>query len=318
MRRCSASLTWSSRYSRSRAAAALDSARRCVACSFASRDPARAAAFAQRLGGRRAFAGYGAALSDPEVHTVLIATPPAMHLPLAVEALGAGKHAIVEKPAFLRSTDVAVVEAAAARAGRRVLVAENYAYKPLTEALRAIVESGELGEVRYLTVNALKHRPAVGWRGDEALAGGGALFEGGVHWIDLMAGLGLTPESVQAFRPGGLDGTERSLLVVVQYEQGAVGTLHHAWDTPSLFRGLRLSRIYGTRGSVTFESNGLVVAVRSSRPRLLVPGLRDIGGYRAMLADFVACLREGREPLMTLARVRRDLELIEAAYRSLP
>ena len=41
------------------------------------------------------------------------------------------------------------------------------------------------------------------------------------------------------------------MLVVVQYEQGAVGTLHHAWDTASLLRGLRLSRIDGTHGSVT-------------------------------------------------------------------
>jgi predicted dehydrogenase len=62
----------------------------------------------------------------------------------------------------------------------------------------------------------------------------------------------------------------------------------------------------------------MFVAVRSRRPRLLVPGLRDVGGYRAMLADFVACLRDGRQPLMTLDRARLDLELVEAAYRSLP
>jgi predicted dehydrogenase len=289
-----------------------------VVCSYASRESARAAAFARRLGGGKAFGSYAAALADPEVDAVLIATPTAHHLPLALEALGAGKHVIVEKPAFLRSADFDPVEAAAAAAGRRVLVAENYAYKPLAGVLRGLVESGELGEVRYLTVNALKHQPGDGWRGDEALAGGGALFEGGIHWIDLIAGLGLTPESVQAWRPGELDDIERSMLVVVQYEEGAIGTLHHAWDTPSVFRGLRLSRIYGTRGSAAFESNGLFVLVRGQRNRLIIPGLRDIGGYRAMFADFLLCLREGREPRMTLARARRDLELVEAAYRSLP
>ena len=249
-----------------------------VACSFASRDPARAEAFLRRVGGRGAFKDYAAAMADPTVDAVLIATPTALHLPLTLEALAAGTNVIVEKPAFLRAADVAVVEAAAAAARRRVFVAENYAYKPLVTALRRIVESGELGDVRYVAVNALKLRPAEGWRNDAALAGGGALFEGGIHWIELMAGLGLTPQSVQAFRPGPLDGIERSLLVVIQYEEGAVGTLHHAWDTASLFRGLRLSRIYGTRGSVTFESNGLFVAMRSRRSRLLVPGLRDVGG----------------------------------------
>jgi predicted dehydrogenase len=289
-----------------------------VVCSYASRDAARAEAFARRLGGAKAFGSYAAALADPEVDAVLIATPTALHLPLTLEALRAGKDVIVEKPAFLRSADVDPVEAAAAAADRRVLVAENYAYKPLAAVLRSIVESGELGEVRYLTVNALKHQAGGGWRGDAALAGGGALLEGGIHWIDLIAGLGLTPESIQAWRPGELDGIERSMLVVVQYEEGAIGTLHHAWDTPSLFRGLRLSRIYGARGSVTFESNGLFVLVRGRRNRLIVPGCRDIGGYHAMFADFLACLRDGREPRMTLARARRDLELVEAAYRSLP
>ena len=289
-----------------------------VICSFASRDAVRSADFARRLGGAKAFGSYAAAIADPGVDGVVITTPTAFHLPLALAALQGGKDVIVEKPAFLKSADVDLVEAAAAANRRRVLVAENYAYKPLALLLRRIIQSGELGEVRYLAVNALKLQAGDGWRGDESLAGGGALFEGGIHWIDLIAGLGLTPESVQAYRPGALDGIERSMLVVVQYEEGAVGTLHHAWDTPSLGRGLRLSRIYGERGSVTFESNGLFVLLRGRRTRILVPGWRDIGGYRAMLADFVACLRDGQEPRMTLARARRDLEIVEAAYRSLP
>ena len=289
-----------------------------LVCSYASRDAKRSAAFAHQLGGVKSFDGYGPALVDPSVDAVLIATPTAMHLPLVLEALHAGKDAIVEKPAFLRSADIDVVAEAAAAARRRVLVAENYAYKPLANLLRSVIGSGELGEVRYLTVNALKHQVGGGWRDDEALAGGGALFEGGVHWIDLISSLGFTPESIQAFRPGRLDGIERSLLVVVQYEEGAVATLHHAWDMPSLFRGLRISRVYGDRGSLTFESNGLFAFVRARRTRLVVPGWRDIGGYQAMFTDFLACLREGREPRMTLTRARRDLELVEAAYRTLP
>jgi len=287
-------------------------------CSFASRDPARSIAFAQRLGRGRAYGSYAATLTDATVDAVVITTPTALHLPLTLEALQAGKDVIVEKPAFPRSTDFDQVEAAASASHRRVLVAENYAYKPLAVVLREIVRSGEIGEVRYLTINALKHQVGDGWRGDEVLAGGGALFEGGIHWVNLLSGLGLTPESVQAYRPGGLEGIERSLLVVMQYEEGAIGTLHHAWDTQSVSRGLRISRIYGTLGSVAFESNGLFVLVRGRGSRLIAPGWGDIGGYRAMFADFLSCLRDGQEPRMTLARARRDLELVEAAYRSLP
>jgi predicted dehydrogenase len=288
-----------------------------VRLSFASRDPGRAEQYRRRLGGTRSYGSYAAALQSDEVDAAVVATPTAQHLPLTLAALEAGKHVIVEKPAFLCSGDAAAVEAAASARGLRILVAENYAYKPLAGVLRRIIEAGEIGEVRYLTINALKHARRGGWRDDGDLAGGGALFEGGVHWINLMASLGLTVESVQAYRPGTYDGLERSVLVVAQYEEGAVGTLHHAWDTPSLLRGLRISRIYGTRGSVAFESNGLFVLVHGWRSRLVLPSLRDISGYRAMFTDFIACLRTGQEPRMTLPLARRDLELVEAAYHSL-
>jgi UDP-N-acetylglucosamine 3-dehydrogenase len=289
-----------------------------VSCGFASRDGQRAAEFTHRLGGSKSYRSYLSAMLDDWPNVIAITTPTAEHLPLTLAALQAGKHVIVEKPAFLRSSDVDLVEAAAARSGRRVLVAENYAYKPLRRVLRDVVVSGEIGEVRYLTVNALKRQDPGGWRDEESMAGGGALFEGGIHWMHLMASMGLTIESVHGFRPDGSTRIERSMLVVVQYEEGAVGTLHHAWDTGSFFRGLRLSRIYGSLGSVTFESNGLFVAVKTRRPRVILPGLGDIGGYRAMFADFVGCLRENREAEMTLAHARRDLELVEAAYRSTP
>ena len=289
-----------------------------VRCSFASRESARASEYQRRLGGTAAYSGYDHPLLDDGVDAVVITTPTARHLPLTLAALQAGKHVIVEKPAFLSSADVDLVEAAAAESGCSVFVAENYAYKPLRRVLSDLILSGAIGEVRYLAVNALKLQHTGGWRDDESLAGGGALFEGGIHWMHLMAGVGLTVESVHGFRPDGSTGIERSMLVVVQYEAGAVGTLHHGWDTPSLFRGLRLSRIYGTRGSITFESNGLFVLVRARGVRWIVPGLHDMAGYRAMFADFIGCLRDGREPEMTLVRARQDLELVEAAYRSTP
>ena len=289
-----------------------------VRCHYASRDPARAAAFAAGHPGAIAFGSYAEAIADPRIDAVLVATPPDSHLPLVLEALAGGKHVIVEKPAFLRAADCSRARTAEARSGRRVLVAENYCYKPLARVLREVLASGDLGEVRFVHVDAVKHQRTSGWRADLASAGGGALFEGGVHWIDLLANLGLHVETVHGFRPGDWQGGERSMLLVAEYAEGAVGTLAHSWEIPSPFRGLRLSRIYGTRGSVLFESNGLFVRVTGARPRLVLPGLRDIGGYRAMFRDFLATIRTGREPLMTLARAQCGLELVEAAYRTVP
>ena len=289
-----------------------------VRCHYASRDPARAAAFTARHRGAGAFGSYAEAIADPRIDAVLVATPPDGHLALVLEALAAGKHVLVEKPAFLRAADCTRARTAEAESGRRVLVAENYCYKPLARLLREVLASGDLGEVRFVHLDAVKHQRTSGWRADPAVAGGGALFEGGIHWIDLLANLGLHVKTVHAFRPGDGRGGERSMLLVAEYEEGAVGTLSHSWEIPSPFRGLRLSRIYGTRGSVLFESNGLFVRVTGARPRLVFPGLRDIGGYRAMFRDFLASIRTGREPLMSLARAQRGLELVEAAYRTAP
>lgn len=282
---------------------------------FASRSRDKAERYARELGGAGAFGSYEEAWGSDAVTAVMVCTPPDSHLALTLAALAAGKDVIVEKPAFFRAADVDLVAAAMRTSGRRVFVAENYYYKPLRAAVAAVIASGDLGEIRFVHLNAMKQQAVADWRGDPAMAGGGALFEGGIHWINFMANLGLTLTTVQGFRPGDPAGPERSTLVVGRYAEGAVATLHHSWEVPSLLKGLRLSRLTGTLGSATFESNGLVLFQRARRVRLRFPGFRDIRGMQGMFRDFVGALREGREPAMTLAMARQDLAWLEAAER---
>ncbi len=281
---------------------------------YASRDPARAERCAREYGGAGSFGSYQAALADERIDAVLVATPPSSHLELAEAAMRAGKDVIVEKPPFLRSADFDAVETLREETGRRLFVAENYYYKPLLEALRAELASGVIGEVKILSVNALKRQETGGWRDREEVAGGGALFEGGIHWVNFMSSLGLSVTAATGFRPGGAEGPEKSMLAVFEYAQGAVGTLYYSWEIGSPLRGLRLSAIYGSEGTITFESNGIFVAVRGRRRRVRFPGVRDLLGYRAMFGDFLAALREGREPRFDLGAARRDLELVERVY----
>ena len=284
---------------------------------FASRDRAKAEAFARKYGGAGAFGSYDEAIRDPRVDAVVVATPPNSHLELTLAALAAGKHAVVEKPPFLRAADFETVRAAKEAAGRRVLIAENYFYKPLAEALRETIASGALGEVRILTVNALKEQKVKDWRGDVGLSGGGALYEGGIHWIDFFANLGMEVTGVQGFRPGGDDGTpDRSMVVAFTYANGAVGTLYYSWETPVLMKGLHLSAVYGTEGVASFESNGIFLSVRGRKRQLRAPSL-DIAGYAGMWRDFVPALVANREPRFDFEKARRDLVLTEAVYRSL-
>ena len=87
---------------------------------------------------------------------------------------------------------------------------------------------------------------------------------------------------------------------------------------PTIFQGLRISRIFGTEGSITFETNGLFVIVSGRKKRVIVPGLSDISGYRAMLKDFVDSLASGREAQFSTEHARRDMELLEQAYQTMP
>ncbi len=288
-----------------------------VARFHASRDQGRADTMNGELDGAGAFGSYDAALADPRVTCAVVATPPSTHLALTMAALASGKDVVVEKPAFLHSGDVDTVRDAAAAAGRMVLVGENYHYKPLAIMLRQIVESGDLGEVRFVHVNALKRQDAPGWRDDTALAGGGALFEGGIHWMHLMANLGLRVLRVRGHRPDATpDRVERSMLAVFDYAGGAVGTLSHSWEIAAPLGGVRTSAIFGTEGAAHFESNGLLLRLRGRRSRLRTPGLRDFLGFNAMWRDFVGALSERRPAEMTLAHAREDLALVEAAYET--
>lgn len=283
---------------------------------YASRDLSRAAELNTRSAGAGAFASYAAALEDPKVDAVLVATPPMFHLEWTLRALAAGKHVIVEKPPFPHATDFTAVEEAAQAAARQVLVAENYFYKPVLRALRSMLRDGTIGEPRFLDIKALKTQRTENWRDDPTLAGGGALYEGGIHWIDFLSNVGLDVVSVHGFRPGRSAELDREMLVVARYAEGAVGVLFFSWAIPSLLKGARLSHIYGSEGTIRFESNGLFILALGKRMRLRFPGVRDLTGSRAMFRDFLGALREGRAPEFTLARARRDLELVEAAYRT--
>lgn len=284
---------------------------------YASRDRARARAANTDFGGKGAYGSYEEAVADPTVDVVLVALPPSFHLEWTLRALEAGKHVILEKPPLLRSSDFDHVAAAAARANRQVLVAENYCYKPLAARLRRAIAGSDFGELRLIQINAVKRQKTGNWRDDVTLSGQGALFEGGIHWIAFLAGLGLTVERVRAARAGSRTGLDRSVVVTLEYAEGPVATLAYSWELGGWPNGVRWSACYGTEGAMHFETNGLLITQTGRKRGLFVPGPSDLLGYRAMLADFFDAIRHNRPPAYTLEAARRDLRLVEDAYASL-
>ena len=292
-----------------------------IVCSYASREDARAADYCRRYGGIGKYSDYIAAIEDPRIDAVVIAVPPRFHVDLALRALAAGKHVLVEKPAFPSSDDFAAVAEARDRARKVVMVAENDHYKPLAVTLRRLIAERAIGDMVFaqFTTIARKFKSADDWRNDESMAGGDAFFEEGIHWLHVANSLGPAITAIQGYRPtpsrAGSDRRAKSMMVAFEYDNGAVGSLYYSREIPSLFKGLRLSKLFGRAGVITFESNGAFVLVRGrGAPRVLSPGFRDIRGYRAMYRDFARAIREHGAPEMTLELAMADHRLMEAIY----
>jgi predicted dehydrogenase len=295
-----------------------------IVCGYASRDKARAAAFCGEFRGTGSYSDYSDAINDPNVDAVVIAVPPKFHLNLTLQALSAGKHVLVEKPAYLTMGDYEVVREARDRAQRVVLVGENDHYKPLAVALRRLLADGAIGDMVFGHFSSIVRRlkSADDWRNDETMAGGDAFFEEGIHWLHLAASLGPRIVHAVGFRPApsreGPDQRVKSMLVSFNYDNGAVGSLYYSREIPSMLKGLRLSKLMGRKGVITFESNGAFIFIRDGGlPRLVFPGFRDIRGYQAMYRDFRESIHAGRAPEMSLERAIEDQRLMDKIYSSL-
>lgn len=137
---------------------------------------------------------------DPNVELVYVASPHELHVEHVLAAAAAGKHILVEKPLAISMTDAALMVEACARAGVRLIVGPSHSYDRQIQLARSIIDSGEIGKVRFIhafNYTDFLYRP----RRPEELQterGGGVVFSQGIHQIDvvrLLAG-GLTRDVV--------------------------------------------------------------------------------------------------------------------------
>jgi predicted dehydrogenase len=116
----------------------------------ASRDQARADAYAREWEIERAYGSYDALLADPEIEAVYISLPNTMHCEWSVHALEAGKHVLCEKPLSRHTDEVAASFDTADRTGRLLSEAFMYRHNPQTKKLRALLDEGAVGELRLV------------------------------------------------------------------------------------------------------------------------------------------------------------------------
>jgi D-xylose 1-dehydrogenase (NADP+, D-xylono-1,5-lactone-forming) len=174
----------------------------------ASRDAARADAYAKEWEIERSYGSYEALLADPEIEAVYISLPNTLHCEWSIRALEAGKHVLCEKPLSRHVAEVEAAFDAAERTGHLLSEAFMYRHNPQTLRLRQLVDEGAIGELR-LVRSAFSYSlyDEANIRLQTELEGG-ALMDVGCYCVSGSRLLAGEPEEVQAhawFGPTGTD-----------------------------------------------------------------------------------------------------------------
>jgi predicted dehydrogenase len=251
------------------------------------------------------------------VDAVVIATPNAQHRGVAVAALDAGKHVLVDKPMACTVADADEMIAAAERAGRVLVPFQNTRFAPPFAAAAETVREGAIGDVTGFRV-AFGHAgpqawaPRATWFFEAATAGGGCLIDLGVHAVDLVRAVtGDDVVRVSAVLNGRAGDVETDAQLLVRMRAGAIGSIHASWSArPGPDHQLT---IVGTDGTLHLDSRTpLSLATTSGdRSRIELPDQTS-----SPLEELLAAIRGERPPTVTAADGRAAVAVVEAAYRS--
>ena len=279
-------------------------------------------------------ASLAALLERPDVDAVCLCTPSGLHAEQAVAAARAGKHVLVEKPMALRLADADAMIAACRDAGVRLGVVLQRRTDPDIRALHDAIRAGELGDLVLGTATVPYFRPqsyydSAAWRGTWSLDGGGALMNQGIHLIDLLLWL-MGGEAEVVGASGGAAQheieVEDCVVAALRFSSGARGTI--AATTAAAPGFPHRVEVYGSRGGAQIEGDALVrwegdaPRIRPQAPAAVAAGSgaspTGIGtlGHTLIMQDFVAAIREGRDPLVDGAEGRRSLALVLAIYEA--
>lgn len=262
---------------------------------------------------------YEDLLGRTDVDAVAITTPSGLHADMAIAAMRAGKHVLVEKPVAVTLEDADAVIAEASRLGRMVSVVSQRRFEPAVETLVAVAHGGALGELVFLSARSLNYRDQAyydraAWRGTLALDGG-VLKNQAIHEIDLLCWLGGPVRSVTAHVAtlGHEMEAEDTATVSLQFENGALGEIS---ATTCAFPGFEPEvAVFGSQGHARIVGDQPVIWNVPSMPAPTIPPSRE-SGHAAHYRDFVHALETNRAPKVSASDARAALAVVEAAYES--
>jgi predicted dehydrogenase len=264
-----------------------------------SRNPANAATLARTFSASPR-ASIGELLSDPNVDAVYVATPPSTHCDIAIAALQAGKHVLVEKPLATSVADAQRIAAAAATSGTFCMEAMWTRFLPTVEQLLRDVRAGNLGEVQGLiadfsyavTPSASHHL----FQPD----GGGVLLDRAVYGIALAHALFGEPTSVTSHINRGGTGVDEDVALLLTHAGMGGLTVFTSLTASCRVTGTNEAHIRGTLATATLHEpffGATRVTMTPANPQVL--GSRTSPSLAQRLTDF---------PLLTKPAVQARLE----------
>ncbi len=171
-------------------------------------------------------------LADERVGVVSVCVPHNLHLEIALAAIAAGKHVLLEKPMALDVGECDEIIAAAERAGVTVGVSHNQLFHPPHVRARELVQSGAIGRPLMLRMRLGIGGKFAGWRSDPAATGGGLLIDAGVHRFYMARALFGEVEEVTALTDRAPTAGEEVAVVLLRFRSGALGSIDANYNCP--------------------------------------------------------------------------------------
>jgi 1,5-anhydro-D-fructose reductase (1,5-anhydro-D-mannitol-forming) len=290
------------------------------------RSLAAAEAKAQVLGIPLAFDSVEKLVAHEDVDAVYIVSANAFHSPSTIAAARAKKHVLVEKPMAMNAAEARKMIAACRQHGVTLMVGHMLRLSPLVRRMRDIVQSGMIGDITAARADFIydaqtSHRT---WLFDRKLAGGGPIYDIGVHGLDTLRFI-LNDEVVLTKsdlipRPTAKK-TEESANILLKFSRGTLGSIYCSFTAP-----LRRTFIefIGTKGIISaygFTQNSTTISLRitmgkdgkeepASLEEIAVPNL-----YVEQISRFSANIIDDTEPFAPGSTGLKNQIVLDAAMR---